>query len=106
MKPGSEQYVAIRASAPGGPCNRAIGQLERCELSTHSEGAAAVADQNFPIDDERGHRDRLSVADVAGPRLPDLLPVIGIQCDGLVIEGVEDDLSVRIDGAPVDRIAT
>src|SRR5204863_1329885 len=47
-----------------------------------------------------------SMADVAGPRLPDLLTVDGVQRDGLVIERVEDDLPVGIDGAAVNNVAT
>ena len=75
MKPGSEQDVAVRAGTPRGPRDLAVGQIERRELSTHAEPGAAVADQNLAVDDERRHRDRLSVTDVAGPRLPDLLTV-------------------------------
>ena len=106
MKPGSEQYVAVGASAPSDPCNLAIGQLERRKLSAHAELSAAVADQDFAIHDERRHRDRLPMADVAGPRLPDLLTVDRVQRDGLVIERIEDDLPVGIDGATIDNVAT
>src|SRR5439155_1357359 len=53
MKPGSEKHVAVRAGAPGGPCNFAIGQIERRKLSAHAELGAAVADQDLAIDDER-----------------------------------------------------
>src|SRR5207237_9658867 len=56
MKPGSEQDVAIRTSAPRGPRYLAIRQLERRELSAHAELRAAVADQNLAVDDERRHR--------------------------------------------------
>ena len=46
------------------------------------------------------------MVDIAGPRLPDLLTVDRVQRDGLVIERVEDDLPVGIDGTTVDNVAT
>src|ERR1051326_9022202 len=105
MKPGSDQDILVRAGAPGGPGDLAVRKLERCELSAYAELAAAVANQHFAVDDERRHRDRFAVADVAGPRLPDLFAGRRVQRDGLIVERVEDDLPVGVDGAPVDDVA-
>ncbi len=105
MKPRSDQNIAVRTGAPRGPGDLAIRQLQRRELSAHAEGRAAVADQDLAVDDERRHRDRFAVANVAGSRLPDLLAVVRVQGNGLVIERVEDDLPVGIRGAAIDDVA-
>src|SRR4051812_39672938 len=88
--------------APGDLARRGV---ERGEPAAHAQLAAGVSDQDLALDDERGHRDRLTLVDVAELRAPHLLSGVGVNGKRLTVERVEENLAVRVSRATVDEIA-
>ena len=74
--------------------------------SAHAELAAAVPHQHTILHDERRHRHRLALVDVAERRAPEFLAAAGVDCYHVVVERRVDDLPIRVRGSAIHHVAT
>src|SRR4051812_40957956 len=105
MKVWPDQTVGIRPRAIGTPGDLARVGVERREPAAHAKLAAAVADQDFILHDERGHRDRFATIYIAELCAPDFFAGRGIDGERLPNERVHVDAPLRERHAAVDVIA-
>jgi len=105
LEPRADQHVLVRTGAIGLPRELSATFIERGEPAANAHLAARIADDDFAVRDQRRHRQRLALLDVAELRAPHLLAGPGVDRDRLPVERIEDDLAVRIDRAAIDRAA-
>ena len=104
VESGADQHVPVRPGGIGPPQDLAGSDIERRQPAAHAELAARVADQHLSLHDQRRHRDRFAGVDVAQFGLPELLAGLCVQRDRVVVEGVEEELAVRVGRATVDDV--
>src|SRR6185503_20798630 len=105
LEAGTDEHVLVGTRAIGAPRDLPRARVERREPAAHAELAAAVADEDLVLDDQRRHRDRLALVDVAKLRDPLRLAALGVDRDGAAVERVEEDAPAGVRGAAVDEIA-
>ena len=81
---------AVQTSLP-------VCEIERLEPAVDAELAARRPDDHAVLHDKRRHRRRLAVRDVGHLRVPDSLPVVGVDGHRVAVEQVVDDLPVRVE---------
>ena len=82
-----------------------VVSVERGDPAAHSHLAAARADDDFALHDDRRHRDRLARVEVAHLRAPELLARCRVDGDGVSVEQVVDDLAVGERRAAIHDVA-
>ena len=101
----ADEDLLVGPGRIGAPRDRSGPAIERRQPAAHAQLAAGIADQHLVLDDERRHRDRLALVHVAQLGDPLLFAARGVECDGAVVERVEEDRAVRVDDAAVDDVA-
>lgn len=102
----SDQTIGVGAGALGAPGDLAGIGIERRQPAAHAKFTAAVADEDFVVDDQRGHRHRLAFVDVAEFGLPNFLPRVRVNGNCPIVERVVENPAVGIGRAAIDQIAT
>ena len=89
-----------------GPQNPAGFEVEAFHPTVDTKLTARGADDHAVLHHEGRHRCGFAFSDVGDRRIPYFAPCARIDCDGVAIEQVVDDLAVGVEGAAVDDIAT
>src|SRR4029078_3428178 len=92
----ADQHVLVGPGRVSPPCDRAVLLVKRSNPTAHPHLAAAIADEDFSLGGERRHGDGLAFADLAELRMPKLLPGLGVQRDGVIVERGDEDLALVI----------
>ena len=101
----ADQHVLVGPGAIGAPGDLAGVLVDRGQPAAHAQFAAAVADHDLAVHDERGHGDGLALVDVAELGVPEFLAGLGVERDGIVVQRVEKYLAVVVGEPAVDHVA-
>ena len=82
-----------------------VVEIERGDPAAHAHLAAARADDDFVLHDDRRHRDRLAAIHVAHLHPPQLRARRRVDRDRVTVEQVVDDLPVRVRRAAIHDVA-
>ena len=80
-------------------------QIERGDPAAHAHLAAARADDDAILHDDRRHRDRLAAIEIRHLHAPELLAALRVDGDGVPVEQVINDLSFGVRGAAIHDVA-
>src|SRR5215467_7527391 len=98
--------MVVRPLRMGPPYLPAALQVIGGHVAVDAEFAARDADQHLILDHHRGRRAGLAFRRIAILRLPDDLPVLGIERDQRGVGLMQEDLTVSICKAAIDGVTT
>src|SRR5437588_1899802 len=101
----SDQDVLVRTCGVCAPGDLSGLRIESREPAADAELSATVADQNFPFRNQGSHGHALALVDIADAGSPDLLPGVGVNTDGLIVQRVVVDPAVVVRRSAVYDIA-
>ena len=97
--------MVVRPLRMGPPCLLAALQVIGGHVAIDAEFTARDADQHLILDHHRGRRAGLAFRWIAILRLPDHLPVLGVERYERGIGLMQEDLAVSVSEAAIDRVA-